>query len=113
MTLWSYGVRFYISTQSQLMVATVMSIVAFLALGLLVFFAIRFFGEMLEESVHSHSELACRNCKSKWVHSSYPIGFIDTAFGVFDCIPYRCEVCSFRFYVRRRAPAASVTTSIR
>jgi hypothetical protein len=101
-------VRFSISTQSQLLVAAAMSLVALLALGLLVFFAIRFLGEMLEKSGPGHAGLACRNCKSKWVHASYPIGFMDTAFGLFDCAPYRCDVCSFRFYVRRQAPAASV-----
>ena len=101
--------RFYVSTQVQLMVAVIIG--ALLALALLVFFAIRFFAEMLEES--GHAGLTCRNCKSKSLHSSYPIGFMDAAFGLFGCVPYRCEVCSFRFYVRRQASDANATTSIR
>ena len=103
--------RFYISTQSQLMVATAMTVAALLALGLLVFFAFRFIGEILEETAHAESALACRNCKSKSVHSSYPNGFLDTAFGLFACVPYRCDVCSFRFYVRR--PASSASAALR
>jgi hypothetical protein len=95
------------------MVATAMSIAALLALGVVIFFAIRFFAEMVEENVHGDAELACRHCKSKSLHSSYRRGLIDTTFGWFDCIPYRCEVCSFRFYVRRHAPSAGVSTSAR
>ena len=103
--------RFYISTQSQIIVATGMSIVAFLALAVLVFLVVRYLSEMLEKSTHGDRGLICRSCKSKSVHSSYPSGFVDTGFSVFGCEPYRCDVCNFRFYVRRAAPSASVTTS--
>ena len=105
--------RFYISTQSQLMVAAAMTIVAVLAIALLVVFAIRFIGEMLEETTHGESGLVCRNCKSKSVHSSYPTGFVDTAFGFFACVPYRCDVCSFRFYIRRPAASPRAATPVR
>jgi hypothetical protein len=93
------------------MVATVMSILAILALGLLVLFAIRSFGEMLERS--PESDLVCRSCKTKSIRASFPAGFTDSIFGLFDCVPYRCEVCSFRFYVRRPAAPARVSTSLR
>jgi hypothetical protein len=98
---WSYGLRFYISTQSQLMVATALAIAALVALAVLAFFAIRFLGDMLEKSARADSVLCCRHCKSKSIHLSYPSGLLDTAFSLFDCAPYRCEVCSYRFYVRR------------
>lgn len=98
--------RFYVSTQSQLMIATILSILAIVALSLLVLFAIRSFAEMLEKS--AESDLVCRNCKSKSIHASFPSGFLDRMFGRFDCVPYRCEVCSFRFYVRRPEASARI-----
>jgi hypothetical protein len=93
------------------MVATVLAILALLALGLLLWFAIRAFGEMLEK--HEESELMCRNCKAKSIHASYPVGFVDGLFGLFGCTPYRCDVCSFRFYIRRPVPSQRVSTSMR
>ena len=98
--------RFYVSTKSQLMIATILSVLAIAALTLLVVFAIRSFAEMLDKS--PESELVCRNCKSKSIHASFPAGFLDHMFGRFDCVPYRCEVCSFRFYVRRPEASARV-----
>jgi hypothetical protein len=103
--------RFYISTQSQLMVATAMSIVALLALGLMVFLAIRYFAEMVDDGVPGHSGLSCRHCTSKSIHASYPSGLVDMAFSLFGCIPYRCEVCSLRFYARRPAISVDATTT--
>ena len=81
------------------MVATILSILAILGLALLLWLAIRSFSEMLEKS--AVDELVCRSCKSKHIHPSFPNGFMDSLFGLFDCAPYRCEVCSFRFYLRR------------
>jgi hypothetical protein len=81
------------------MVATLLSILAILGLALLLWLAIRAFSEMLEKT--TESELLCRNCKSKSIHSSFPNGSMDSLFGIFGCVPYRCDVCSFRFYVRR------------
>jgi len=102
--------RFYISTQSQLMVATAMGIVALLALGLIVLLAIRYFADMLDDGVPGHSGLSCRHCTSKSIHTSYPSGLVDMAFSLCGCIPYRCEVCSLRFYARKSAISADATT---
>lgn len=102
--------RFYISTQSQIMVVTAMSIVAILALGLIGFFAVRYLSEMLEGASRGEAGMNCRSCKSKSIHPSFPSGLVDTAFSVFGCLPYRCDVCNFRFYIRRPTSSASVTT---
>jgi len=82
-------VRFYISTQSQIMVVTAMSIVAILSLGLIAFFAVRYVSEMLEGASRGDVVQVCRSCKSKSIHPSFPSGFLDTAFSVFGCLPYR------------------------
>ena len=103
--------RFYVSTQSQLMVATILSILAILALALLLLFAIRSFRGMLEKS--AESDVVCRNCTSKSIHGSFPSGLMDSVFRVFACVPYRCDVCSFRFYVRQPSPPARVSKSLR
>jgi hypothetical protein len=92
------------------MVATLLSILAILGLALLLRLAIRSFREMLEKT--TESELACRNCKSKSIHSSLPNGSsMDSLFGIFGCVPYRCDVCSFRFYARRPEISPHVSSS--
>ncbi len=93
------------------MVATVLTVLALAALGLLLWFAFRSFGEMLERQ--AEADLVCRSCKSKSIHASFPEGFIDGVFGLFACMPYRCDVCSFRFYVRRPVESSRVSTSLR
>ena len=90
----------------QLIVATVLSLLGILALGVLAFFAFRYLSEMLAKA---DGNLACRNCKSKSIHPSLSGAFADSLFGIFGCVPYRCEVCQFRFYVRR--PHNSINTA--
>jgi hypothetical protein len=72
-----------------------------MAMAGLLIFAWRVFGETLERTSPEDGELVCRYCKSKAVHPSYRAGFIDLVFSRFSCIPYRCAVCSWRFYVHR------------
>jgi len=109
----SDSLRFYISAQSRLVVAAGISIIALLALGLVVILVIRHFADMVVESAPGPSGLACQNCNSKSIHASYPSGLTDKAFGWFACVPYRCEVCSFRFYLRRQTTSAEGTRSAR
>jgi hypothetical protein len=91
------------------MVATILSILAILGLVLLLWLAIRAFTEMLEKT--TESDLVCRNCKSKSIHPCFPNGSMDSLFGILGCVPYRCDVCSFRFYARRPEISPHVSTS--
>lgn len=93
--------RFYVLSQSQLMMAGAAAVAAVLAITGLLIFAWRVFGETVERKTMDDAELVCRSCKSKAIHPSYPAGILDHIFGLFSCSPYRCYVCSWRFYVHR------------
>ena len=86
---------------SPLIVAAVLGI--FAVLSLLVLFVVfsGVFREMLEGTRAGESELVCRQCTSKSVHLSRPSGPVDAILSRFACAPYRCDVCAWRFYVRR------------
>ena len=88
--------RFFISMQSQLMVALIVGILAILALMVLVVIAAQIIGEKLERP-NAKAGLLCRSCKSKSVHASYRQGLVDSFLALFGCEPYRCDVCSWRF----------------
>jgi len=103
--------RFFVSTQSQLLVASVLALLAVLALVVLALLAMRGIAELLGKTPESN--LVCRNCKSRSIHASRPLGFIDTLFELLACMPYRCDVCSYRFYIRRPMESARVSTSLR
>ena len=93
--------RFYVLNPSQVMLAAAAAIVAAMAVIGLVIFAWRVFGETVERTTLEDSEITCRYCKSKAVHPSFRTGILDYIFWLFSCAPYRCYVCSWRFYVYR------------
>ena len=94
-------VRFYVLSQSQLIIAAAAAAIAVLAIIGLAIFAWRVFIENVERTTLDDSELTCRHCKSKAVHPSFRTGVFDQIFWMFSCTPYRCSVCSWRFYLYR------------
>jgi hypothetical protein len=106
-------VRFYVSTQTQLMVATILVAIAALAVTTLVLYAMRQLREILNEAAAVQGQLLCRNCKCKWVHRSLSRGVADTFLALFACVPYRCKICNFRFYVRRSYAGTRLSPSTR
>jgi hypothetical protein len=93
--------RFYVLNQSQIMIAVAVAIISAMAVAWLIVFAWRVLGEAVERTDLDDSELICRYCKSKAIHPSFRSGILDHIFWLFSCVPYRCYVCSWRFYVRR------------
>jgi hypothetical protein len=77
------------------------AIAALMGIVALAVFAWRVFGENVERSKGEDAVLVCRSCTSKAVHPSYRSGLLDHLFALFSCTPYRCAVCSWRFYVHR------------
>jgi len=93
-----------------LIAAAVVTIVAGVALAVLGLFALRAFRHVLEKT--SRDELSCRNCQSKSIRSSFTHGLVDHLFGMFGCVPFRCDVCSYRFYMRRPTPSMNPTSPL-
>ena len=93
--------RYYVLSQSHLVLAGVAALVAITAVTGLLIFAWRVFCETVEPTTLEDSEVACRYCKSKAVHPSFRTGILDHIFWLFSCVPYRCYVCSWRFYIHR------------
>jgi hypothetical protein len=86
--------------------AMVVGILAILALLVVAVMAWRIFGDLLERTTAKAPDLLCRSCKSKSVHPSSRQGTVDSFFALFGCEPYRCDVCTWRFYVRRTGTTA-------
>ena len=93
--------RFYVVNQSQLVIAGLVGAGALLAVIWLLIIAWKVLGESLQHSTLADSELVCRYCNSKAIHESFRAGFMDHLFAIFSCVPYRCGVCSWRFYLHR------------
>ena len=98
--------RFYVSTQSELLIFFSIVVLAVCAFVPTAWLLARFFGETLEKP--APGEMICRNCKCKSIRPSYQSGIVDYFLAVFGLLPYRCEVCYWRFYARRSSvgPAA-------
>ena len=95
--------RFFVSTQSQLLIAFGFCVLAVCALLPVLWLLARFFGEAVEKGTPAEGEMACSNCKCKSVRPSFKSGILDFFLSVFGLVPYRCEVCYWRFYRRRSA----------
>ena len=93
--------RFYVLNQSQVMIAIAVALVSLAAVIWLIAYACRVFGETVQRTTVQHPELVCRFCKSKAVHPSFRSGVLDQIFWRLSFQPYRCDVCSWRFYVHR------------
>ena len=103
--------RFFVATQSQLLLAFSIIVLAICALVPLVWLIGRFFGESLQKEEAASGEMICRNCKCKTVRSSFQAGIVDHSLGLFGLVPFRCEVCYWRFYARRPAARPSPSSA--
>ncbi len=72
------------------------------------------FTEALAYNAGASGDLFCIHCKSKSVRTSFRAGLRDFLMSMLSCAPYRCEVCYYRFYVRRQAaPGQRAASSVR
>ena len=57
----------------------------------------------------------CPQCGSPYIHLSGTRAYVDLLFRIFGCLPYRCRVCSIRFYRPKVSspPAARTAPVIR
>jgi hypothetical protein len=108
-------VRFYVAAQHQLLVVMTIGIMGLTALLVLLFtvFARRERPGISDGGRDGDgTELICRMCKAKAVRPSFRSGLMDFLFSLTGHVPYRCEVCYNRFYVRQAdAPRTSAATS--
>lgn len=95
--------------QTQLVIALIVGITAILALMVVLVIVAQTFGDKLEKGTEKGG-LLCRSCKSRSVHPSYRRGAVDGLLAIFGCEPYRCNVCSWRFYVRRPGISAGAAS---
>src|SRR5689334_9732433 len=104
--------RFYVSSQSQILVAAAVAVAAMMALAGLAIFAWRVLSESMQRTTLDDAELVCRYCKAKAVHPSFPTGILDRLLGFFAWVPYRCYVCSWRFYLHRPHSAGRAASQV-
>jgi hypothetical protein len=95
------AMRFYILSQSQLVIAVALPAMAVMAVVGLAIYACRVFGGTVQHAAVDDPELTCHYCKSKAIHESFRSGIMDHIFWLFSCTPYRCYICSCRFYLHR------------
>ena len=93
--------RLYIATQGQLMMAVAIGVLLIISALLVIVLITKFFQETVEKTSRDE-QLVCRACGSKSIRSSYPSGLMDAMFSLFAWRPFRCDVCYWRFYSRRR-----------
>ena len=81
--------------------ALVIGVLLIASMVLVMVLLTRFFQETVEKTSRQE-ELVCRACGSKSIRLSYPSGVVDMLFSLFAWQPFRCDVCYWRFYSRRR-----------